>query len=490
MPTFYCLQFTQHQNKFREKHPFESFCNEQNALSGEIVSKRINKAIIGKLHDIILNQVPLDVGLIEIHALFCYATRDLHQLFPDFATQTSMGYHKLFFHFLIFGCFLGRQYAKYIALNQYKMDDNDYKTNEALRYCIDTFIPNLSKSNMRYKYTNSRNTEIMKTLAINYDLNEDIIHLITEFTAFHFEEFFIDILHVQPLWDISNSMVRLQLRRFIVDYCGMGPCTTTLFILPKCLLTSRFISPNSENLIYFANVIQFELIGQCHMVSGVSLPHLIQEIYEVPYLTITPWTDVSAFIDLFELLDSRYLKACSIVDLFEKCIDIESDNVPLSIVYNGHLRRQNHFRRIQEKHMQLMHQNIDVLFDDFLIKYCVTKASVMQNVFYQIINSLIYFLQWNGSNDTNALKETLINKLTRVAKMCIVPHINYNEFIKISKYKQSLENLKQLTSFETNLFDGKSEETSLSSDEQSKKRTLNPLDVTIDQRPLKRTKFQ
>eukprot|EP01083_Nonionella_stella_P102963 293581_1 len=477
MPTFYCLQFTQHQNKFREKHPFESFCNEQNALSGEIVSKRINKAIIGKLHDIILNQVPLDVGLIEIHALFCYATRDLHQLFPDreFVEKTSLpsiAYHKFFYHFLIFGCFLGKQYVKYITLNRHKMEDNDYRSNEALRYCIDTFLPNISKSNMKYKYCDSRRMAISNTLAINYGLNDDIIHSITEFTAFHFEEFLIDVLYVKQLWNFSTEMLRTQIGRFLVEYCDLPVYTGSLFILPCCLLSTCFISSNSkndatlDNLQYFANVIQFELIGRSHIATGKPLSSYVQLIYGVPHLAIKPWTDATAFIELFEMLQTKYPTKCSIVDLFEKCIDLESSRLPLSILYNG---QQNEVRRIQEKDMQLMHQNIDVLFDDFVIKYCTTKAMVMENILYQIINSLIYFLQWNDSNDTNALKEALINKLTHVAITYMVPHIDCNEFIKTSKYKQSLENLKQLTSFETNLFDAKSEETS--SDERSKKRT-------------------
>eukprot|EP01083_Nonionella_stella_P254564 874621_1 len=271
-------------------------------------------------------------------------------------------------------------------------------------------------------------------------------------------------------------------------YCAMPHHTGTLFVLPSCLLTACFISPKSqndgsevtlENIQYFANAIQFELIGRSHMLTGAPLSYFIKRMYGMPHLTITPWTDATAFIELFEMLHAKYLQQSSIVDLFEKCIDIESDHLPLSIL------PQNRFRRIQKKDMELMHRNIDVLFEDFLIKYCVTEASVMENVLYQIINSLIYFLQWNVSNNTNALKGELINKLTHVAKTHMVPHIDCNEFIKTSKYKQSLANLKQIKSFETNLFEVKSEETS--SEQQSRKRTAHQ---HAYDRPLKRTKLQ
>eukprot|EP01083_Nonionella_stella_P133559 406044_1 len=98
----------------------------------------------------------LDVALSEIHALFCYATRDLYQLFPDFVVATSMGYHKFFFHFLMFGCLLGKLDRKHMALDRHKMNDNDYRSNDVLRYCIDKFLANIGKSNMNYKYCDSR----------------------------------------------------------------------------------------------------------------------------------------------------------------------------------------------------------------------------------------------------------------------------------------------------------------------------------------------
>eukprot|EP01083_Nonionella_stella_P269988 913830_1 len=168
-----------------------------------------------------------------------------------------------------------------------------------------------------------------------------------------------------------------------MEYCARPRYVSTLLILPRCLLSARFISSDYpkdamlENIKYFANVIQFELIGQSHMVTGIPLSVLIQHMYEVPHLTITPWTDVTAFIELFEMLHTKYLKE-SIVDLLEKCIDIDSTHLPLSIFYNGHSRQQSKVKRIQEKDMQLMHQNIDALFHDFLIKYCTTKAMVME----------------------------------------------------------------------------------------------------------------
>eukprot|EP01083_Nonionella_stella_P130952 397571_1 len=102
MSTLYSIQFTYHLNKFRENYPFESFCEKRDELSGEIISKRINKAIINKLDCIIQNQVALDVALSGIHALVSYATVDLHQLFPDreFVEKTSLpsiAYHKFFY---------------------------------------------------------------------------------------------------------------------------------------------------------------------------------------------------------------------------------------------------------------------------------------------------------------------------------------------------------------------------------------------------------
>eukprot|EP01083_Nonionella_stella_P097296 273469_1 len=225
------------------------------------------------------------------------------------------------------------------------------------------------------------------------------------------------------------------------------------FCEKKAELSGEIISTRTnvtlENIQYFANAIQFELIGRSHMLTGAPLSYFIKRMYGMPHLTITPWTDATAFIELFEMLQTKYPTKCSIVDLFEKCIDLESSRLPLSILYNG---QQNEVRRIQEKDMQLMHQNIDVLFDDFVIKYCTTKAMVMENILYQIINSLIYFLQWNDSNEGNALKESLVNKLAHVAKRYMVPYIDYNEFIKTSKYRQSLENLNKILSFETNLF--------------------------------------
>eukprot|EP01083_Nonionella_stella_P012739 36023_1 len=156
MSTYYSLQFTHHLNKFRGNHTFESFCVEKDGLSAETISNRITKAIIDKLDSIIQMQVSLDVALSEIHALFCYATRDLYQLFPDFVVATSMGYHKFFFHFLMFGCLLGKLDRKHMALDRHKMNDNDYRSNDALRYCIDTFLANIGKSNMNYKYCDSR----------------------------------------------------------------------------------------------------------------------------------------------------------------------------------------------------------------------------------------------------------------------------------------------------------------------------------------------
>eukprot|EP01083_Nonionella_stella_P185007 673450_1 len=86
--------------------------------------------------------------------------------------------YKFFFYFLIFGCCLGNEYAKYIALTA---NDEDYQSNEALRYLIDTFIPNLNQSNMKYKYCNLQRTAIVNALKTHHDLHGDILHLITEF---------------------------------------------------------------------------------------------------------------------------------------------------------------------------------------------------------------------------------------------------------------------------------------------------------------------
>eukprot|EP01083_Nonionella_stella_P312962 1121246_1 len=92
-------------------------------------------------------------------------------------------------------------------------------------------------------------------------------------------------------------------------YCAMPHHTGTLFVLPSCLLTACFISPKSqndgsevtlENIQYFANAIQFELIGRSHMLTGAPLSYFIKRMYGMPHLTITPWTDATAFIELLK----------------------------------------------------------------------------------------------------------------------------------------------------------------------------------------------
>eukprot|EP01084_Bolivina_argentea_P161112 280483_1 len=102
----------------------------------------------------------------------------------------------------------------------------------------------------------------------------------------------------------------------------------------------------------------------------------------------------------------------------------------------------------------------------------------MNNMFYQIVNSLSYFLQLNVNNH-NALKLKLIRKLVHVTKRTVVPYIDYSEFMNTPKYKQSLDNLTQIETFDTNLFDG------------NKKRTMDQVEGVMNQntQSLKRIKL-
>eukprot|EP01083_Nonionella_stella_P001584 4560_1 len=144
--------------------------------------------------------------------------------------------------------------------------------------------------------------------------------------------------------------------------------------------------------------------------------------------------------------------------------------------------------------MESIYKSIDSLFEELLIKYFISNIKIMNNLFYQMINSLTYFLQLNVAimNNDNALnlKSKLIGKLVFIIKRTVVPCIDYNKFINSSKYKQSLDNLTQMESFDTNLFDGKPEETG--SECKSKKRTFNQVEGVLNEntQSLKRRKLQ
>eukprot|EP01083_Nonionella_stella_P294940 1002407_1 len=482
--------FLNHQKEFRSNHSFESFCRHKDKSSVKSIVNRIDEAIINRLQDITQKQVELDVAFIEIYALFCYTTRNLHAIFPDFVNRTFIGYHKFFSYFIIFGCCLGNEYAKYIAL---RVNDEDYQSNKVLRYCIDTFIPNLTKSNMKYKYCNLQTIAIVNALKMNHGLHDDIIYLVTQFTAFPFEEFIIKLVALnQPLWDLSQDFICRQLSAFCKEYCPKHMYTNTLFILPNLLLTPRFMRPYKtnddlwDNTHYFANALQFELTA---LNPVESLPSLIQQMYEVPHLTIKPWTCITAFIELFEMLQIKYGK---LTDLFEQCIDIESHTKrPLSVFYNGHEYQQNRGETVGYKEMESIYKSIGSLFEELLIKYVISNIKIMNNLFYQMINSLIYFLQLNvtNDNDKDLLKWKLIRKLICLMKRTVVPYIDYDEFMNTLKYKQSLESLTQIESFETNLFDGKDEETD--TEKKSQKRTFTQMEDPRNEKTqsLKRTKL-
>eukprot|EP01083_Nonionella_stella_P014429 40541_1 len=471
--------FLEHQKEFRSNRPFASFFPPKEHFSAQGIANRINKAIINTLQDITQKQVELDVAFSEIYELFCYVTRNLHSIFPEFVDKTFIGYHKFFFYFLIFGCCLGNEYAKYIALTA---NDEDYQSNEALRYLIDTFIPNLNQSNMKYKYCNLQRTATVNALKTHHDLHGDILHLITEFTVFPFEEFLIKVLALNtPLWDSKVEFILHQLSLFCRTYSPKH--TATLFIFPEFLLTPSFMRPCAEtendrlwnNIQYFADVLQFKLISMSYTRGFAhTIPRLIQKMYEVPHLTSKPWTDPIAFIELFEMLPSE----CRLEDLFAKCVDIECSEQPLSVFYNGHNYQQNRGETIEHKEMESIYHSMDSLFEEFLMKYFISNIRIMNNMFYQIVNSLSYFLQLNVNNH-NALKLKLIRKLVHVTKRTVVPYIDYSEFMNTPKYKQSLDNLTQIETFDTNLFDG------------NKKRTMDQVEGVMNQntQSLKRIKL-
>eukprot|EP01083_Nonionella_stella_P069365 184916_1 len=459
MSTFY-IHFIECQKKFREDHPFTSFYADKDQRSGEHISNSINQIIISKLRDIIQNQVALDVALIDIYALFCYATRDLHALFPDFVQRTFIGYYKFLFHFILFGCCLGPKYVKYIALC--RMKDYDYSNNEVLRYCIDAFVPNMTELNMKYKYCNSRRMQIINSLRMNpnYRLHDDIIRLIADFTAFPFAQFLVEVAALTPLWDVSNPVIDRQLYDFGYSYDTQH--TINPLILTKLLLNSDFMvcPSNDVDITYFANAIQFEIISQLHNDIEYHACYITQ-LYEIQHLTITPWTDAKAFIELFELLHVKH--GHCIMNLFDKCIDIgpRRDNIdewkpPLSIIYNGQMNR---CERIGKREMELIYTNIDILVEEFLIPYCLSSARIMNNVMFQINNALIYLwgTRIDGScSHLHGLTQMLINKLESVMGTHILEHTDGSQFIRTVKYKQSLANMMEIKLAAKNQLNSKS----------------------------------
>eukprot|EP01083_Nonionella_stella_P086227 239414_1 len=395
-----------HMDVIEKKQSFESFCPAgANTCAKQIISN-IDGAIIHILDDVIAGTLELDIAYIHLNVLVYYATQKIDELHPNYSDTTFIGYYKSLFHFLIYGCCLGSAYKDYVVLRP------NGQSNAALRYCIDTFIPQMNKSNMRYKYHNTNSNAIIAgithylsqlTAHDNIAIEYSIAQYIAEFAAFRFEEFFRKMVAHCAVWALSTS--RRKLVSFWHSYhFGRGYVS---FIMPSLLTSPQFISIRDANLEYFANEIVFSEGYGVDLRSRIASKSLMLETH----VTIKPWTDAETFVDLFE----RYAT--------------NEDALDVTFIYGGN---QND----GAIDYRLFEQNLDLL----LMHFISSQPRVIHHLFYQTINSLMYFIG-DSMKERGKENEQFVNKLIFYIQTYFLPKIDTDQFIKTPKYCHALDAL-------------------------------------------------
>eukprot|EP01083_Nonionella_stella_P042942 115917_1 len=432
-PTFRKLS-----SELMAKCPFTSFYSEKQKDTEEKVLENINNRIIMVLDEVTNGNMAMDVAFIEINVLVRYASVNVNATFnPNHANgypgMLYTSYYEFLFHFLIFGPF-GARYAQYIALDRH---DASYRNNRVLRYCIDEFIPKLDPRHIRYKHNQSQRNAIIDGVQrclhgnnVEYNIGE----LIADFTAHPFEEFVFETIVFTMHWGQTEDDSCFQL----IEFCTFHGLNSYIqFLIPKLLLSKQFISIHDESLEYFANEMMFKSMSMAHLECH---PQMIAKMYRHS-MTLQPWTNAMAFIELLEQSKDADGNGEYIINVIEKCVNVQGNHEPLSIFYNG-----NNEAIVTDisNVMMAIYDNIDPLFTHFIRKYCMQNKSVMNNLLYQMINSLIC-LEANTDEKHNELKDKLVTKLRHYLRVHLFQNIDYDRFMADPKYHQSLRELQQIS---------------------------------------------